>query len=70
MERDGFYAVREALIDRFGDVGMVTINDAAKYLNIDRRTLIRSKGFPMCKVGRQYRVPLIPLARWLNVNNQ
>lgn len=67
MERDGFYETRASLIECFGDVGTVGLNAAAKYLNIDRRTLLRDESFPVRKVGSQYRVPLTPLARWLNV---
>lgn len=64
---DGYTAQREALRDRFGTAALISLNDAAAYLGVDRRTLLKDRSFPVRKVGTQYRVPLVGLARWLDV---
>lgn len=50
----------------FGDVPFISRAAAARYLRTDVRTLAKTKGFPLKKVGKQYRVPLVGLARWLS----
>lgn len=55
------------LREAFGNEATIPIGRAAEYLKIDRRTLLHDKSFPVRKVGNQYRVPLVNLARWLNV---
>lgn len=67
MERAGFYETRAALTERFGDKALLHIGEVCEYLGADRRTLLADESFPVRKVGNQYRVPLISLARWLNV---
>lgn len=64
---DEFAETRAALAERFGwDAVLVPINEVAKYLHVDRRTLIADKTFPIKMVGNQYRVPVIGLTRWLS----
>lgn len=68
MEKAGFYEQQAALYERFGrDRALLPLGEVAAYLCVDRRTLLGDKSFPIRKVGNQYRVPIVPLARWLNV---
>ena len=55
----------EELRKEFNDRPQITINEAAKYLHMDRRTLLANKKFPYRKVGSRYYVSLICLARWM-----
>ena len=62
-----FHEQLEALYQRFGrDRGMISLVDAAQYLDVDRRTLLTNKDFPVKKLGAAYKVPIIALARWLS----
>lgn len=68
MEKVGFDEQRSALYERFGrDRAMIPLGEVAAYLGVDRRTLLRDRSFPVRRVGRQYLIPVISLARWLNV---
>ena len=68
MERQGFYENRAELAEAFGaKARLVPLNQVAAYLGVDRRTLLADRSFPVRKVGNQYIVPLVNLARWLNV---
>lgn len=55
----------ERLYVRFGNVELISLAEAATYLGVDTRTLQRDKSFPLRKVGRQSKVSIINLARWL-----
>ena len=63
----GFDAVRADLDQRFGGRPLIPIGEVADYLDVDRRTLIGDKKFPIRKVGNSYRVPLVALAKWLSM---
>lgn len=67
MERVGFHENLAALAEAFGRERLIPLNRVAAYLGVDRRTLLRDASFPVKKVGNQYRVPIVNLARWLNV---
>lgn len=54
------------LDQRFGGRPLVPLVEVADYLLADKRTLLADKKFPIRKVGNQYRVPLIALAKWLS----
>jgi len=62
-----FHDQLEALYQRFGrDRGMISLLAAAQYLDVDQRTLLTNKDFPIKKLGNAYKVPIVPLARWLS----
>ena len=67
MEKPCFHEQLEALYERFGrDAGMLRLADVAAYLCVDRRTLLAAKGFPVRKIGKGYKVPVVGLARWMS----
>lgn len=58
----------EALYERYGrETVVITATEAARYLGVDRRTLLADHTFPAKRLtkGGHWRVPLIGLARWL-----
>lgn len=55
----------EELKREFDGRPMITINEAAKYLHMDRRTLLADRKFPYRKSGNRYLVSLVALARWM-----
>ena len=65
-EKELMHEHLEQLYQRFGrETAMITLRDAAQYCGLDPRTLLADKTFPVRPFGRQYRVALINLARWL-----
>lgn len=70
MEKPDYYAHLELLYDHFGrDTVFVTLNQVAKFLHKDHRTLEADKTFPLKKIGRgatQKNVSLVSLARWMS----
>lgn len=66
MEKPLYYDQLTALQAVFGDVPTISRAAACKYLKMDVRTVERIKDFPVKRVGRQFRVPLRGLARWLS----
>ena len=65
-EKEGFHEQLEALYELFGrDRAMIPLQEAAAYVGADKRTLMARRDFPLKKIGRCYRVPLVALARWL-----
>ena len=65
MERPGYREHLSELQQRFS-AGTISLAEAAAYLDIDRRTLLHDRTFPVIKAGRAYRVSLVSLARWLS----
>ena len=65
MERPGYHEQLSELQKRFGGSGTISLADAADYVGVDRRTLLRDRTFPVKKMGRAWRVPLVGFARWL-----
>lgn len=65
MEKEMFHAHLDDLKAHFGDVSTINLEEAAAYIGVCRETLEREKTFPVRKLGRLRRVPLIGLARWL-----
>ena len=43
----------------------ITVQEAARYLKKDRRTLLADRTFPYKKRGNRYLVSLVSLARWM-----
>lgn len=43
----------------------ITVQEAARYLHKDPRTLKADRSFPMRKRGGRYLVSLVALARWM-----
>ncbi len=64
MEKATFHAHLTALREKFPKGEMIYLKDAAQYLDIDYRTLQGDRTFPMKKIGRNYYVSIINLARW------
>ena len=65
-EKEGFHEQLDALYERFGkEPALISLDKAADYVGVDKRTLLGDRSFPVKNIGRCYRVPLISLARWL-----
>lgn len=45
--------------------GMISLAKAADYLGVDPRALTAEKRFPVAAVGKQSRVSLVALAKWI-----
>lgn len=45
--------------------GVISLSKAAEYLGVDYRSIQEEKHFPMASVGKQTRVSLVALAKWL-----
>lgn len=54
------------LDEKFPGRELIPLLSVTKYLGLDRRTLMESKGFPARKVGRFIYVPKTSLASWLS----
>lgn len=50
----------------FGRVQLIPILKVAEFLGRYWRTLVEDETFPIKKVGRNYFVPAVKLARWLS----
>ena len=49
-----------------------TVQEVAQYLGIGRNKayeLVQEKRFPILKIGKQIKVPIKPLERWLEQGN-
>lgn len=72
MEKDGFRENLARLDETFPGRESIKINEAADYLGVHRRTILKDRTFPAKKTGsggRQggvYLVPKVALARWLS----
>lgn len=65
-EKEGFHDQLDAIYERFGkEPALISIEQAASYVGMDKRTLLEDRSFPVKTVGRYYKVSLIGLARWL-----
>ena len=51
--------------DEKDQCGVISLSAAAKYLHTDYRALLLEKHFPVIEYGKQYRVSLVDLAKWL-----
>lgn len=54
----------EELKQTFGKP-QITVQEAARYLKKDRRTLLADRTFPYKKRGGRYLISLVSLARWM-----
>ena len=65
-EKEGFHEQLEAIYEHFGnEPALISLDKAAAYVGVDKRTLLEDRSFPVKNIGRCYRVPLVALARWL-----
>ena len=65
-EKEGFHEQLEAIYEHFGkEPALISLDKAAAYVGVDKRTLLEDRSFPVKSVGRCYRVALVALARWL-----
>ena len=55
----------EELKQAFPGRPQITVQEAARYLHKDRRTLLADRSFPYRKRGKRYLISLVALARWL-----
>lgn len=66
-EREDYSGNLDLLLKKLGaDTVTVSIDVAARVVGVDKRTLIADKTFPLKRAGRNYRVPVVGLARWLS----
>ena len=52
-------------LKRVFDRPQITVQEAARYLHKDRRTLLADRTFPCKKRGKRYLVSLVALAKWM-----
>ncbi len=71
-EKEGFREQLARLDERFPDCEALSIDEASRYTGVDRRTLVKTPGFPVVKYGDgrsryggAYRVAKVALARFL-----
>ena len=55
----------EELKQAFPGRPQITVQEAARYLHKDPRTLKQDRSFPMRKRGGRYLISLVALARWM-----
>lgn len=56
----------EALKEAFPDRAQITVQEAARYLHMDPRTLKQPKyKFPYRKRGSRYLISLVAMAKWM-----
>ena len=65
MEKELYREHLCRLREVFPDTDFITVTEAAKYLHVDKRTLLNDKHTPTVKIRTRYVIPLINLARWL-----
>ena len=67
MEKATYHDHLTRLREVFPGAEVISVPQAAKFCGVKPETLRSNKTFPMMKMGRYYRVPLINFARWLAV---
>lgn len=65
MEKATYHDHLTRLREVFPGCEVISVPQAAKFCGCKPETLRGNKTFPMKKLGRYYRVPLINFARWL-----
>ena len=65
MEKELFYENLELLQKEFS-APLISLRQAAMFLKANPRTLQADRTFPAQKYGKQYRVSITKLARWLS----
>ncbi len=55
-----------ALSEAFPGKELICLKDAARYIGMDPRTLLKIRDFPVEKAGRRYIVRTRRLASWLS----
>ena len=63
VEKEDFRANLERITDAFPRMELIPAKDAAAWLGIDYRALLRNG--PLKKIGGRYYVTDVSLARWL-----
>ena len=67
MEKSTFHEHLDLTYEHFGKDGpYITLNQAAKFLHKDRRTLEGDKTFPLKHFGCRQEISKIQLARWMS----
>jgi len=65
-EKECFREQMERLETQFPCREAITLDEACKLLNFDRRTLLKDKAFPTRKLCGRWIVPKVLLARYLS----
>lgn len=65
-EKELFRDNLERLREVFPHTDVLTMDEACKYLRIDRRTLLQDRKNPAKKIAGKYVIPLINLASYLS----
>lgn len=55
-----------ALFERFGNKEIISLSDAARFVGISPKTLLKTDGFPCERNGSRYMVKVRRLASWLS----
>lgn len=67
MEKPDFRANLERLCERWPNRELIPIREAADFLGVDYRTLLKTDRFPTKVIANKtVVVPLVGLARWLS----
>lgn len=65
-EREDFRDQLQALRERYEGQEVLTLAQSCALLGLSRDALINDKDFPAKKVGKNYIIPIVPLARWMS----
>jgi hypothetical protein len=65
-EKQDYIINLENLRDKFGDRETLTVAEVCSYLSCDRRTVLKTEGFPRLQLGGKYYIPATGFARWLS----
>lgn len=65
-EKEGYRPMLEELRAAFPGKSVLTMQEAAKFLSRDRRTLLKDKAFPAQLIGGKYAIPVTALARYIS----
>lgn len=65
-EKEDFRENLRLVSERFGDIQLIPLLQAAEYCGANYRKLKKDKLFPLKKVGGRYYVPAVGLARYLS----
>lgn len=65
-EKEDFRENLRIISEKFGDVQLIPLKQAARFCGADERVLQKDKDFPVKKIVGRYYVPAVGLARWLS----
>lgn len=65
MEKPAYRDTLERLRELYPGKENLSMPECERYFRSNRRTLLKDKTFPAKKIGRDYIIPIVSLARYL-----